>query len=140
EPTSIAPDADGRSVFMALDAGDTRLIVSVPLDGSDKLQTLMTVTNSAWYLDVGPDDSLYLDQWDRPTEALRVSPEGGAPETMGTLPPYPDLPGSKALPLPNGRVLVNSRTGGRDRLLLLNPGKEMTPFVDTDEETAMPAT
>src|SRR4029453_233248 len=54
--------------------------------------------------------------------------------------PPPDLPGSKALPLPNGRVLVNSRTGGRDRLLLLNPGKEMTPFVDTDEETAMPAT
>ena len=139
EPTSIALDADGRSVFMALDAGDTRLIVRVPLDGSDRLQTVMTVTDSAWFLDAGVDGSLYLDQWDRPTEALRVSPAGGDPEPIGTLPPYPDFPGSEAQPLPDGRVLVNSRTGGRDRLLLLTPGKEMTPFVETQEETGMPS-
>jgi hypothetical protein len=139
EPTAIAPTADGRSALVSVDAGDARHILSVPLDGGSKLRTLMTVTNSAFYIEAGRDGSVFLDLWDRPIEALRVSPEGGAPAQLGTLPPYPDFPGSRAVPLPDGLLLVNSRTGGRDRLLLMRPGNELTPFVDTQEETAMPS-
>jgi eukaryotic-like serine/threonine-protein kinase len=139
EPSSIAPNIDGRSVLVALAAGDTRHIVSVPLDGSDELRTLMTVTHSPWFIDTGSDGSIFLDLWDRPIEVLRVSPEGGAAEKIGVLPPYPDLPGSQAVPLPDGRFLVNSRTGGRDRLLLMRLGHELVPFLETQEETSMPS-
>jgi Tol biopolymer transport system component len=139
QPSAIASGIDGQSMLVALDAGDTRHIVSVPLDGSDKLRTLMTVTHSPWFIDTGSDGSIFLDLWDRPSELLRVSPEGGDPEKIGTLPPYPDLPGSYALPLPDGGFLVNSRTGGRDRLLLMYPGKESVPFAQTQEETSMPS-
>jgi hypothetical protein len=130
---------DGQSVLIGMDAGDARHIVRVPLDGTDKLRTLMTVTNIPWFLDVASDGSLFIDQWDRPIEVLRISPDGGNAEQIGTLPPYPDFPGSQALPLPDGRLLVNSRTDGRDRLLLMQPGKELAPFVETQEETAMPS-
>ena len=95
EPSSIAPNIDGRSVLVALAAGDTRHIVSVPLDGSDELRTLMTVTHSPWFIDTGSDGSIFLDLWDRPIEVLRVSPEGGDAEKIGVLPPYPDLPGPR---------------------------------------------
>jgi Tol biopolymer transport system component len=139
EPTAIAPSADGQSVLVSVDAVDAKHIVSVSLDGGSKLRTLMTVTNTPYFLDAGSDGSVFLDQWDRPIEVLSVSPEGGEPKRIGTLPPYPDFPGSKAVPLPDGLFLVNSRTGGRDRLLLMHPGKELTPFVDTQEETAMPS-
>ena len=139
EPTAIAPSADGLSVLVSVDAGDAKHIVSVPLDGGSELRTLMTVTNTPYYIEAGSDGSVFLDQWDRPIEAFRVSPEGGEPEQIGTLPPYPDFPGSQALPLPDGLFLVNSRTGGRERLLLMHPGKKLTPFVDTQEETAMPS-
>src|SRR4030095_3331814 len=61
------------------------------------------------------------------------------PEKIGTLPPYPDFPGSQALPLPDGRALVNARTGGQDQLLLMQPGKELVPFVETQDETSMPS-
>ena len=101
------------------------IIVSVPLDGATSCDVDDSDKQRLVHRCRPADGSLFLDQWDRPTEVLRVSPEGGDPEPMGTLPPYPDFPGSKALPLPDGRVLVNSRTGGRDRLLLLNPGKDI---------------
>jgi hypothetical protein len=139
EPTAIAPTADGKSVLVSVDAGDAKHIMSVPLNGGSELRTLMTVTNSTFYIEAGSDGSVYLDLWDRPIEALRVSPEGGEPEQIGTLPPFPDFPGSQAVPLPDGLFLVNSRTNGRDRLLLMHPGNELTPFVDTQEETAMPS-
>jgi hypothetical protein len=139
EPTSIALSLDGQSVLVSLDAGDTRHIVSVPLNGSDRLRTLMTVTHNPYFLDIGSDGSIFLDLWDRPPEVLRVPPEGGDPKKIGDLPPYPDFPGSQALPLPDGRFLINSRTGGRDRLLLMQQGKELVPFVETQEETSMPS-
>jgi predicted Ser/Thr protein kinase len=139
EPTAIAPTADGRSVLVSVDAGDAKHIMSVPLEGSSELRTLMTVTNSTFYIEAGSDGSVFLDLWDRPIEALRVSPGGGEPEQIGALPPFPDFPGSQAVPLPNGLFLVNSRTNGRDRLLLMRPGNVLTPFVDTQEETAMPS-
>jgi Tol biopolymer transport system component len=99
----------------------------------------MTVTHNPYFLDIGSDGSIFLDLWDRPPEVLRVPPEGGDPKKIGDLPPYPDFPGSQALPLPDGRFLINSRTGGRDRLLLMQQGKELVPFVETQEETSMPS-
>jgi hypothetical protein len=43
-------------------------------------------------------------------------------------------------PLPDGRLLVGSRSGERDRILVMQPGKPLTTLVDGDEETRAPAT
>jgi len=48
------------------------------------------------------------------------------------------LGSSVALPLPDGRVLVNTRIGGRDRIMLAALGKDVAPFIDTQEQTAQP--
>ena len=43
-----------------------------------------------------------------------------------------------SLPLPDGRVLVASRGGGRNRLVLAAKDKEPTPFLETQEATGRP--
>ena len=129
--------ADGRSVFVDLPSDDTHRIVSVPLDGAGKLRTILTLTNYLVYFDMGSDGSLYLDQWDRPAEVLRVSPDGGTPEHVAMVTSNPTAP-PQALPLPDGRLVYNSHIAGRDRLLLITSGKEPVPFVETQEETAAP--
>jgi hypothetical protein len=131
----LAASSDGKSVLVVIPADDAQRIVSVPLDGSNKLHTLMTLTKAITYFDVGNDGSVYLDQGERPGKVLRVARDGGTPEHIVAM----TLPGNaNVLPLADGRLLVNSRTG-RDHILLVNRGRELTPFVETQEETAMPA-
>jgi Tol biopolymer transport system component len=132
-PFVVAPD--GRSVFIALREGDAQRIVSVPMDGSNNLKTLMTLPSQVTSLDMDGSGSLYLDQRERPTEFLRVSPAGGTPIHVAAIAGN----GSQALPLPDGRIVVDSVIGGRDRLLLMTPGKEPSSF-ETQEETSSPMT
>ena len=42
------------------------------------------------------------------------------------------------LPLPDGRVVVNARSFGRERLVVMGLGKDAVAFAETDEETAAP--
>ena len=134
-PLAVSPA--GESAFIELPSGNTHRIVAVPLDGSNKVHTMLTLENDIASLDAGADGSLYLDHWERPVETLRVSLEGGTPERLGTMLAYrgsePQL-----LPLPDGRFLVNSQIGGRDHLLLKSRGRDPSPFLDTEEETAAP--
>ena len=44
------------------------------------------------------------------------------------------------VPLPDGRCLVSSRSGERDRILVVQAGKRPSLLVDGDEETRAPAT
>jgi serine/threonine protein kinase len=130
--------ADARSAFIGIRVDDIHRIVRYPLDGSADAHTILTLTLPANYLDVGADGSLYLDQWDRPDEILRLSSPHGPVEHLGVV---PFIPGVQALPLPDGKILVNSRAGGRDRLMLMAPGKEPVPFIaETRDETAAPLT
>ncbi len=132
-PFPLAFAADGRSVIFDLRSGDLHRIVSVPMDGSKALRTLLPLTTTTGFLDVGNDGSLYADQWQQPQEVVRFSPTGGAVEHLG------ETTVNRALPLPDGQVLFTSRTAGRERLLVAGTGKEPAPFLETDEETATPA-
>ncbi len=134
---ALAVQPDGRQVLFNLPAGNLHRIVAVPRDGGESLRTVMTLTMMPWWMDAGPDGSLYIDQVDRPGEVLRFAASGGAPERVAISQTY--LLGA-ALPLPDGRVLFPSRAAGRDRLLVAAPGKDPIPLVDTQEETAWPAT
>ena len=134
----FAASPDGESALFDLPAGNLHRIVSVPLDGSNKLHTMPTLEYDVATIDAGRDGSLYLDHAERSAEVLRVSPEGGAPERIGTMVPYNGSE-SQVLPLLDGRFLMNSQIGGRDHLLLLkSQGSDPSPFLDTQEETAAP--
>jgi serine/threonine protein kinase len=136
----LAVTQDGGSVLFDLPAGNLHRIVAVPRDGSEQVRPIVTLTEQPLFLDIGPDGSLYVDQIEQPADLLRFSPASGALERI----PLPSVSVSAntqsalALPLPDGRVLLTGRIVGRDRVLVMAPGKDPVPFIATDEETTGP--
>ncbi len=136
----LAVTQDGGSVLFDLPAGNLHRIVAVPRDGSGQVRPIVTLTEQPLFLDIGPDGSLYVDQIDQPADLLRFAPASGALERI----PLPSVSVSAntqstlALPLPDGRVLLTGRIVGRDRVMVMAPGKDPVPFIATDEETTGP--
>ena len=79
-PMAITPD--GRQVLLSLIEGDLRTVVAVPRTGDGPPETWLNVTQSMWYMDAGPDGSLYIDQLLQRPEALRFPVNGGSPERL----------------------------------------------------------
>jgi hypothetical protein len=129
---------DGGSVLFDLPAGNLHRIVAVPRDGSEQIRVIITLTELPRFLDTGSDGSLYVDQLEQPTDLVRFSPASGALERIA-LPRVSILgSGGSVLPLPDGRVLLTGRIVGRDRVMVMAPGKDPVPFVATEEETTGP--
>ncbi len=135
----LAVMRDGRSILVDLRAGDLHQVAAVPRDGDGPPRVLLTLTTVSWYMDAGPDGSVYLDQCDRAVELLRVAPSGGAPETIARSTGAPSFT-MNPIQLPDGRVLLSSVVSGRSKLLVAWPGKDAVPFVETSEETSGPVT
>ncbi len=131
---ALAESGDGESALFTLLSGEVREIVSVPLDGSKGVRTMLPLPTITSFLDVGKDGSVYLDQWERPNEVVRYSPADGKLEHIG------EAAYSQAFALPDGRIVYPAQTGGRSRLVVSSPGKEPAPLVETQEETWAPAT
>ena len=125
---------DGGSVLFDLPAGNLHRIVAVPRDGSEQIRVIITLTEQPLLLDVGSDGSLYVDQTDSPADLLRFAPASGALERI----PLPSGIKGDSLPLPDGRVLLTGRFVGRDRVMVMAPGKDPVPFVATEEESTGP--
>src|SRR5262249_8650227 len=68
----LAVTRDGEVLF-DLPSGDLHHVVAAHVDGSTGLRSVLTLTGESYYMDVGPDGSLYLEQLDYPTEVLRFS-------------------------------------------------------------------
>jgi hypothetical protein len=132
-PFPLAIAADGRSVYFSLRSDDLRRIVSVPIDGSPGIQTLLSLTTATGFLDVASDGSIYADEWDRPPEVVRFSASGGTVERIGV------ATSTYTLPLPDGRIVFTSESAGKQRLLAAGAGKEAAPLVETKAETSTPA-
>jgi eukaryotic-like serine/threonine-protein kinase len=134
-PLSVTDDR----VLFVLPAGDLRRVVSVNRDGSARdLHALITLTARPLYMHAGTDGAIYLDQIVQPTEMIWQSPATRQIETRLTA-------GSSTttitapLALSDGRVLLQAGSTGRRRLLVYARDKPAAPFMDTPEETAMPA-
>jgi hypothetical protein len=129
---AIAPG--GQSVLVSAAIGDLSRVVAVPRSGSGAQRDLFSLQAPAWFLDAGPDGSVYVDQVQRPTEVLRFPASGGVPEKL----PGVEDQNLGIAPLPDGRVLLMSTRSGRSLLVAAKPGKDPMPFVQTEEETAAP--
>jgi Tol biopolymer transport system component len=133
----LAVSSDGQSVLFTLPTGNTHPIVSVARDGSPGVQTVLPLMQRPVAMDVGADGRLFLDQLDQPAEIFRFDPRSGELERM-PMPAMLTLEGGSALPLPDGRLLFATRTLGRDRMMVMTPGLDPVPFIDTTEETSGP--
>ena len=140
---AFAITADGKSVIFVLGQDDVRRVASASIDGSGATRLLFTATTDNFQtLDVGSDGSVYFNDWDREGHVLRLSPSGGALER----PNSPELVWAPsgilgvplALPLPDGRIVTDSWSAGRNQLLLSGGGENPAPFVDTQEQTSSP--
>ena len=134
---ALAVTPDGRGVRFARHAGSTFEIVEVPRDGSGTVRRIVTLTAQPLFLDIAADGSMYLDQLAEPPEIVWWAPAAGRIERQ----PLPDIyaDSGAVAPLPDGRVLVEARPLGRERVMVHAPGKMAEAFVDTPEPTAFPA-
>jgi hypothetical protein len=133
---AVAVTPDGQSALAIATTDDLYRVVRVPLDGSASVETMLMLPERIEYLDVGRDGAIYVDQRERPVEVYRVSVDGRTRDRLAetTL----SAGGTAGLPLPDGRVLVTSRSGGRNRLLLVAKDKEAIPFLEIQEPTGRP--
>jgi eukaryotic-like serine/threonine-protein kinase len=135
-PVTIDPSSESL-ITMAAD-GDLHVVVSVPLDGTGPPRRLFALPVAPWFLDMGPDGSLLVDQIQTSGEIVRFTLAGGQPEIVARCGRAPD-PHFGPLQLPDGRFLLSSLQSGRQQLLAALSGAAPVPFVDTDEPTSGPA-
>jgi len=131
---SLAMERDGRSFVTVVRTEDLYRVVTVPRDGGSVV-TLFSMSNRPGTLDIALDGSVYLDQPDNRREVLCFPVSGGAAERLASPRGLPE-----AIPLPEGRILLDVKLAGRHRLLMARPGHDPSPFVDTEEETSAPMT
>ena len=134
----IAVPIDDQSVLVEVEAGDLHRVISIPRRGTGPIRTLFSLTLEPGLMDVDKDGDIYLDQMDRPMEVLRSSPAGGEPEVLAG-PDSTSMGQYLTTRLPDGRAVFESLLARRSRLLAAKPGTEAAPFVETKEETSLPA-
>jgi hypothetical protein len=154
---SIAATWDGKGALIGFTLGSLYRVVGVPLDASpaanQRPTTLLTLTLSAWTLDAGPDDSIYIEQNDRPLELVRFAVGSAASdersgragavrvERIATLASSGQtMQGDYFAVLPDGRAVWTEINGGRKRVMVVEAGKDPVPLVSTNEETWGPMT
>ncbi len=132
----VAVTRDGRSVLIDVRSGNLHRITAVPRDGGAGETLLVTTTAAPWYLDEATDGSLYMDQMDRPVGILRFPISGGTPERLaGSF--EESMRG--LLPVGDGGVLMPGPAGGRESLLLVEPGGHRSAsLLDTADQTEPP--
>ena len=131
----LAVSADGKSVMTLANKGDTYDLIDVPRDGTPGHRVVLSFRPEElpWYVDAGPDGSIYLDQIGRPYSILRFSVEGGSAEESPAL----TTNSQQVLPLADGRVILSNRSG-KPQVLIGRPGSEMRALLQTSEETTGP--
>src|SRR5262249_4238111 len=124
------------SILAGIQKGDLYQIVSIPSDGKAPTRVLLTLTQRIASIDMAPDGSLYADQYEQPLQVVRFTESVQTPETVDISPTYMDSP---VLELPDNHFLVTAILSGRAGLLVTRAGGELAPFIDTTEETRIPA-
>jgi len=137
--TAFAAAADGRSVLLAVNSGTLTRIVSYPVSGAATKRSLFTVTATVWFLDAGPDGSVYASMFDRPSDLGRFSVDGTRYERFASFPVVPEDAAIMTV-LPDNRVVVAVRASEQNRLMVVEKGKDPEPLVNTAEETMAPVT
>jgi eukaryotic-like serine/threonine-protein kinase len=141
-PIAVSPD--DRYVYTIIPAGDLFHAIRIPIEGGppERLFPLMT---RAYGLDVDSQGRLYIDQFNRPVNVIRLSETGELVERVASLTLGRD-PGFiiQPLSLGGGEVLIPSTVAGKERLLVVKCGQkpdrdnEIAPLIAEPIETMQP--
>jgi DNA-binding beta-propeller fold protein YncE len=137
---AAAATPDGRSVLYTKADNGFVSVISAPRSGSGPRRLLFTLTSTAWYLDVAPDGSIYIDQMAADNMLLRFSAHGGSVERLTQ--PQSQIPGNSgglALVLPDGRPLVYSVAGFQRRMQIVQPGGSLSSLIEGNDDYGLPA-
>src|SRR5262249_34461218 len=122
-PFALSPEGD-RFVFAQAEHS-LYPIFSVELNEPKMFRLLLPLASSSYGLCLDRAGNLYVDQSERPTEILRRGT--GTVEHISLPAAFGELP---VLPLPGDRFLFSSQTR-EDRLVMLQPGKEVQLFLES---------
>jgi hypothetical protein len=136
DPFDVAVDAASGSVLVTVRDGSSYRIVRLSPDAFTRSTTLLTLLDRP-DVDADGNGSLFMSIAIRQTEVLRFSPTGGQIEAVTT---GPIMASGGTIELPDGRVLLQARTGSGNRVLVAAPRREPVAFVQTDEPTLAPIT
>jgi serine/threonine protein kinase/Tol biopolymer transport system component len=129
-PFALSPGGD-RFVF-AQPERSLYTIFSVDLNEPKMVRRLLPLTCSSYGLCLDRAGNLYVDQSERPIEILRR--DTGAVEHISLPTAFRMF---YVLPLQGNRFLLNSLRE-ENRLLVLEPGKEMRPFLEAKLQSSPP--
>ena len=137
EVTAFGVSADGKSVLLVVNSGTLTRVIAFPASGSGIERPLFTVSSPVWYLDSGPDGSIYTSMVDRPSELAQFSTDGTRFEKLASFPLVPESADILTV-LRDGRAVLAVRASGQNRLMVIQKGKDPAPLVNTNEETMAP--
>ena len=138
EPVSLTIQSGNGDLFIGGRAGDAFQILRKSATAGT-LEPVLTIPEAARF-DVDRDGDLIVALRARPTEIYAFPPTmKDVAQSLGTFPTMNIRQTQSVAPLPNGTVLVGSRAGDRDRLLLVHPNRPPTTLIESDEETRPPA-
>ncbi len=137
DSVAVAITPDGRSIlYTSTDRGLTS-VISVPRGGSGEMRPLFTLTNAIWGLEVAPNGDIYADQIAMNHTLIRASANGGAVERITHPQSYGG--GDPVLVLPDGRPLVYTVAGFKQRLQIVEPDGSLSPLIEGNEDCGPPA-
>ncbi|HTQ57610.1 MAG TPA: protein kinase [Bryobacteraceae bacterium] len=131
----LAPGVDSGTILASVESSELVSVVAFSRTRHSPPRTLFTVTDPLPYLDSGPGGAIYGDQWDVSGVLLRFARDGGHAEKIGFLPA-----GYAQTQAPLGSRVVFLEGVGRSRLMVLEPGKDPVPLLNTAEEIVPPLT
>jgi len=106
--------------------------VDLPFPG--KVSPVLSVMGPPTALAIDSAGNLYVDQAERPNEIVRRKPDGLVERFL-----LPPADGARpVLPLPKNRFLVPTSKNGVGRLMVMEPGKEMSRFIESKLDAGAP--
>jgi eukaryotic-like serine/threonine-protein kinase len=132
---ALAPGSDDRTVIASVQSSGMVRVVAIPRAGHAAARTLFTVTHLSPYIDSGPGDVVYTDDWAVTGTVVRLPRGGGHAEKIGFLPG-----GYASTTLLGNRLIFIEKPGDRSRLMSVEPGKDPEPLMNTAEDLFPPLT
>jgi hypothetical protein len=130
-PLAVAPD--GVSVLATILSGDLSRVSQIARDESSG-SVLLTLSTRPRFLSAAADGTLFVDTKEYPADFLKFTPAGGVPELLASAGSVVMCP----VELGDGRLIVPSRIGGRQRLLVTSADGSLKRLVDTPEQVGPP--
>ena len=141
-PVSFALDRKTGEVYVGGTEGDAFQIVRIPASPERSAEAVLSVPDTARF-ELDQRGGLYVAIRARRPELFAFPISAGTsrtPQRLETLAMTNNREIQVLAPLPDGRLLVGSRAADRDRLLVMQAGKQAYPLIEGQEETRPPAT